>query len=107
MGRRKFDRWPPEAWRAGAEGVGRMRAAGWTVLAYCPTCNLTIVVDLDCLERLRGSDFSLWNRRAACRRLGCSGRVEFQGKPPRIATPFPLRAEWVAKTPPGENDPGG
>lgn len=95
MGRRNFDRWPPEAWRRSAEGVGRMRAAGWTVLAYCPSCQLTITVDLALIERLKGPAFSLWNRRAACRRLGCAGRVEFQGKPPEVLQPFALRAGWV------------
>lgn len=94
MGHRNYDRWPPEAWRRSAETVGRMRANGWTVLAYCRACNLTMVVDLRAIERLRGTDFSLWNRRAPCRRLGCRGRVEFQGKPPEISMPFPLRADW-------------
>ena len=96
MGHKNFDRWPPEAWRRGAESVGRMRANGWTVLAYCPVCNLTISVDLRLIEQLKGEAFSLWNRQAPCRRLGCKGRVEFQGKPPEIMQPFPLRAEWVA-----------
>ncbi len=95
MGHKNFDRWPPEAWRRSAGTIARMRAAGWTVLAYCSVCNLTISVDLGRVERLRGPDFSLWNRRAPCRRLGCLGKVEFQGKPPQLAQPFPLRAEWV------------
>ncbi len=102
MGRRSFDRWPPEAWRRGAATVGRMKAANWTVLAYCPTCMLTMAVDLGIVERLRGPDFSLWNRQAPCRRLGCIGRVEFQGKPPELLAPFPLRADWVSPTPKGD-----
>ncbi len=93
MGRRNFDRWPPEAWRRQADTVARMRAGGWAVFAYCATCKLTIAVDLGLIERLRGPDFSLWNRRAPCRRLGCAGRVEFQAKPPEIMQPFALRAE--------------
>ena len=94
MGHRNFERWPPEAWRRSAGTVGRMRANGWTVLAYCPVCQLTMTVDLSLLETVRGPEFSLWNRRAPCRRLGCAGRVEFQGQPPELITPFPLRAEW-------------
>jgi hypothetical protein len=96
VGRKNFDRWPPEAWRRSAENVARMRAKGWTVLAYCPVCQLTMAVDLGLIERLRGPEFSLWNRQAPCRRLGCAGRVEFQGKPPEVLSPFPLRASWVA-----------
>jgi hypothetical protein len=94
MGRRNYERWPPEAWRRSAKTVARMRANGWTVLAYCPACTLTIAVDLALVERIRGADFSLWNRRAPCRRLGCPGKVEFQGKPPEVVQPFPLRAAW-------------
>jgi hypothetical protein len=55
-----------------------------------------MAVDLGLIERLRGPEFSLWNRQAPCRRLGCAGRVEFQGKPPEVLSPFPLRASWVA-----------
>ena len=31
---------------------------------------------------LAGPGFSLWNRRAPCRKVGCGGMVEFMGKPP-------------------------
>ena len=72
-----------------------MRAAGWVVTAYCPECKLVIAADPRLVERLGGADFSLWNRQAPCRWLGCPGRVEFQGKPPEIIIPFAPRAEWL------------
>ena len=94
MGHRNFDRWPAEAWRRSAETVGRMRANGWDVIAYCRVCNLTVRVDLSVIEALRGPHLALWNRQGKCRRLGCEGLVEFQGRPPELYRHFPLRAEW-------------
>jgi hypothetical protein len=94
VGHKNFERWPPIAWRRSAETVGQMRGAHWQVFAYCRTCHLTVTVDLRVIELARGADFSLWNRQAKCRRLGCGGPVEFQGQPPETHFPFALRAEW-------------
>ena len=94
MGHRNYDRWPAEEWRRTAETVALMRKAGWDVISYCRTCHLTMQVDLGLIELQRGPDIVLWNRQAPCRRLGCSGTVEFQGKPPKLQRHIRLFAEW-------------
>jgi hypothetical protein len=94
MGRMNFDCWPPIAWRRSAETVGRMRLNGWDVISACPVCHLTMRVDLALIERVSGPNVVLWNRQGKCRRIGCKGLVEFQGRPPELYQHFPLRAEW-------------
>ena len=94
MSTRKPERWPPEQWRGIANTVGKMRAAGWSVRSYCRTCHLLMEVDLDTIILRRGADTVLWNRQAKCRRIGCSGVVEFQGRPPPLVGYMRLIAEW-------------
>jgi hypothetical protein len=95
MGRRHPDRWPAEAWRKSAPTVGTMRAAGWDVISYCRACKLTMRVDLALVERVSGPDTVLWNRQSPCKRIGCDGQVEFQGKPPELFKHIRLFAEWA------------
>ena len=94
MGHKNFDRWPAEAWRRSAETVEQMRARGWEVISYCRACHLTMRVDLALVERVSGPGVVLWNRQVKCRRIGCTGLVEFQGKPPELYQHLPLRSEW-------------
>jgi hypothetical protein len=51
-------------------------------------------VDLALVERVSGPGVVLWNRQVKCRRIGCTGLVEFQGKPPELYQHLPLRSEW-------------
>jgi len=94
MSTKKPERWPVERWRASAETVGKMHRAGWSVRSYCRSCHLLMAVDLETIILRRGPDVSLWNRQARCRRIGCSGAVEFQGQPPGVFQHFRLFAEW-------------
>lgn len=88
------DRWPPEQWRACAPSVAKMRAGGWDVRSYCRTCHLMMQVDLALVERVSGPGVVLWNRQGKCRRIGCAGIVEFQGKPPDLHSHIRLFASW-------------
>lgn len=71
--------------RQKCETVGAMRRERWDVLSKCQACGLLMRVDLDLIIQVRGPGVSLWNRRARCRRLGCTGWVEFQAKAPGMA----------------------
>jgi hypothetical protein len=72
-----------------------MRAAGWDVISYCRACHLTMRVNLKLVERISGPETVLWNRQSKCRRIGCSGTVEFQGRAPELMTHIRLFAQWV------------
>ena len=68
-----------------------MRAEGWDVITVCTSCGLKMQANLGRIEREKGSDFSLWDRTAPCRRLGCAGFVEFQALPRNATMRFPLK----------------
>ncbi len=97
MGRKHPDRWPAEVWRGTAETVGSMKVQGWSVRSYCRACHLMMEVDLDALVKLRGPGLVLWNRQAKCRRIGCAGVVEFQGRPPDLGHHMRLFAQWAQR----------
>jgi hypothetical protein len=88
------DRIPIALRRKGCETIGAMHRAGWDVLSHCQTCGLVMRVSLPVLIRISGPDLSLWNRKERCRRIGCPGFVEFQGKALGMAWHDPLRAPW-------------
>ena len=94
MGQRNPNRWPTEEWRRVAPTVARMRAGRWEVVSYCRTCHLMMRVDLALVERVSGPGTVLWNRQSRCRRIGCAGIVEFQGKPPDVMSLIRLFAAW-------------
>lgn len=94
MGARNPDRIPIAARRRQCETLEQMRLAGWDILAACGKCGLIMRVDLAILIRLRGRDLSLWNRRARCRRVGCLGFVEFQGRAPGMSMHEALSTPW-------------
>jgi hypothetical protein len=94
MGGPNPDRWPTSAWCRKARTVGDMQRAGWKVISFCSTCRLAMPVDLRVIIRLSGPGAVLWNRQAKCRRIGCDGVVEFQGKPRELFQPMPLRTQW-------------
>lgn len=93
MPRRNPARIPLAARRPVCESVDDMRRLGWDVISRCPTCGLVMRVDLSALATLRGPSFSLWNRKARCRRLGCTGHASFQARAPDMAWHDELRAE--------------
>lgn len=81
MGSRSVDRASAVELRAVAETVKTMRDFGWEVLSHCRACGLKMRVDLDRAVRDLGPTASLWNRHPPCRRIGCDGRVVFEGRP--------------------------
>lgn len=84
MGSKRLDRIPIAEWRCVAETAADMRAKGWDVITRCQACGLMMPVDLDLIVWRSGAKTSLWNRKARCRRIGCQGWVEFQGRPPGV-----------------------
>jgi hypothetical protein len=68
--------------RQRCETVEKMRRDRWDVISSCGKCGLIMRVDLSLVIQVSGPNVSLWNRKARCRRLGCSGWVEFQGRAP-------------------------
>lgn len=59
-----------------------MLVQGWDVITKCPACGLIMQADLAMIARINGPATSLWNRRPHCRRMGCTGRLEFLAKAP-------------------------
>jgi hypothetical protein len=72
----------------------------WDVLAKYTKCELLTRVDLTVVARIRGPDFSLWNRRSRCRRVGCTGAVAFQAKTHDMTWHEQLDAPWPDGRPP-------
>ena len=97
----KLERRPVTYWRSVCETVLQMKEAKWDVTAECPVCGLRMRVNLDVVITVAGPHASLWNRRQACRRLDCAGRIAFHGRPPELLRPFPLESPW-----PGGRSPG-
>lgn len=92
MGGRNADRVPIQIRRSKCETVGAVHEAGWDVLSKCGSCGLIMRVDLLVVARVSGSQTSLWNRKARCRRVGCAGWVEFQARAPAMTSHEALRA---------------
>jgi hypothetical protein len=68
--------------RSKCETVGQMIVQRWDVITKCLACGLVMQTDLAFIARSVSRDLSIWNRRPRCRRLGCTGRVQFQAKAP-------------------------
>ncbi|WP_332047962.1 hypothetical protein [Phenylobacterium sp.] len=86
--------------RRKCETVTEMEARGWDVLAKCQACGLTTRVNLRHVARIRGPAFSLWNRRARCKRVACPGAAQFLGRAPDMSWHEPLDAPWPEGKPP-------
>lgn len=52
--------------------------AGHTVVWECEVCRRRGPADLVAIERARGPNFTLGNRRPRCRQADCAGRVRFR-----------------------------
>ena len=79
-----------------AETVDHMIRDRWDVITWCAACSLALRVDLAVIQAVAGGGTSLWNRQTPCKRVGCRGKVEFQGRPPQLRQHIVLRAEWPA-----------
>lgn len=58
--------------------VSDLIRAGHVVIWDCEVCQRAGPVDLIAIERAKGGDWSLANRRPCCRQPGCIGRVRFK-----------------------------
>ena len=85
MGHRNADRVPMRIRRERCETVEAMLREQWDVISKCEKCGLIMRVNLALLVRVGGPTVSLWNRKERCRRLGCTGWVEFQARAPGMA----------------------
>ena len=81
MGRKNFDRYSEDDWRAASRSVDQILVNGWPVYADCPVCDLRIKADLKRIAQVKGYEYNLWGADAACRRVGCVGRVQFVIRP--------------------------
>lgn len=77
-----------------------MEAQGWDLISRCDQCHLMMRVNLRVVARVKGADFSLWNQKARCRRIGCQGWTSFQARAPGMHFHAPLEAPWPAGKPP-------
>ena len=104
MGGPNPDRIPIRRRRGQCETVSQMHAQGWDVISCCDRCGLLMRVNLRLVARIKGPEFSLWNQKTRCRRIGCLGWTSFQGRAPGMDGHQALAAEWPAgrlpKTPP-------
>ena len=91
MGRKNLDRYTAEDWRLAGGTVGAIIANRWLVFTECDVCDLRIKADLKRIAQEKGPRFDLWGRTAACRRMGCPGRVTFWCQPHDV-TPFAMTA---------------
>ena len=82
MGSKNPDRVPISYRRRRCETVADMMAQGWDVISKCRTCGLAMQVNLDLVVWRTGAKTSLWNRIAHCRRLHCTGVVDFLARAP-------------------------
>jgi hypothetical protein len=81
MGRKNLDRHREDDWREASRTVGMILDNRWPVFADCPVCDLRIRADLRRICEAMGPDYSLWGAAAACRGVGCIGRVQFVLRP--------------------------
>ena len=96
MGGPNPDRVPLMQRRGACETVAQMAAQGWDVISRCQECGLMMRVNLKVIARLKGSDFSLWNQKVRCRRIGCQGWTGFQARAPGMHYHQMLEAPWPA-----------
>jgi hypothetical protein len=94
MGTKSPARIPLAMRRKGCETVEQMHRANWDVLSRCDACALVMRVNLAAIIKVNGPQFSLWNRKARCRRIGCVGFVDFQAKAPGMECHDLLIAPW-------------
>jgi hypothetical protein len=100
MGSKNLDRVSVAEWRNKCETVADFTRDRIEVISACDKCDLRMVVDLQVIAKVSGPLTSLWNRRAPCKRIGCSGQVVFKAKFWGQNIYQPLVAPWRAGKPP-------
>jgi hypothetical protein len=77
MGSRNPDRISLSELRPAFETVETMAKAGWRLRSRCDTCRLELEIDWRVVIMVLGPRYSLWNRKARCRKVMCRGQVIF------------------------------
>lgn len=77
--------------RPAFETVERMAKAGWGLRTRCDKCRLELNLSWRVVIMVLGPNYSLWNRKARCRKVMCSGHTIFLGR-------HHPRAHWEALT---------
>jgi hypothetical protein len=85
--------------RGHCETVSQMIKQGWDVISRCDHCGLMMQVNLRVVAVVRGGDFSLWNKKTRCRRIGCQGWTSFQARAPGMHYHQELAAPWPVGRP--------
>ena len=80
---RYSERIRPAYWR----NVGTLQRDKARVIAACPVCQNFFKVNLERIERYKGSDFSLIDQHPPCPILKCDGHLNFLVSPCE-GTPF-------------------
>jgi hypothetical protein len=80
MGAKNLNRIPVDAWRLKYPTVAELARDHVEVISSCRQCGLNMPVDLGLVAKVSGPATSLWNRTARCKRIGCSGWVDFKAK---------------------------
>ena len=71
---------------------------GWKLRSYCRQCRTELELPWPMVIRTLGPNYVLWNRMGKCRKVMCSGQVEFR------ALPDP-RAHWQQLVAPTDRTP--
>lgn len=95
MGRRNLDRYSEDDWRDASRTVEQILMNRWPVIAECPVCELRIMADVRRIAEVKGPRYSLWGADAACRRVGCIGRVHFVIRPRGAIGEYVMTAKAV------------
>lgn len=99
MGARHVDNIPIAAAWPQTDRVVVMLELDWKVMSTCRRCGLQLHVDLRTVIKTNGPDFSLWNAKAKCRKVGCSGYADYAGMPPRGTLYRPLIVDRKEREP--------
>lgn len=92
MGRRNLDRYTTADWREHSQTARQILLNGWPVISECDLCGVRLKVDVRVIVWARGPAFSLWGAKAACKRVGCPGRVTFYLTPHGAAAAIAMTA---------------
>lgn len=95
VGRKGLHAYTNDDWRRTSVNVGMIVENRWPVFADCPVCDLRIRADLNRIIEAKGRHYSLWGADAACRRVGCLGRVQFVMRPHGATTDIVMTAKGV------------
>ncbi|RYG99845.1 MAG: hypothetical protein EON58_02405 [Alphaproteobacteria bacterium] len=81
-GNPRYRLWTRDNWQGYAPTIAAMIRREWSLTIHCGTCGLGMLVDARKIARERGPNWSPWGKSAACRRIGCTGRMRLRAYAP-------------------------